>query len=181
MALPEQPKLEAPPVLATAAPKPPDVVPQTPSPEEALNPGKKPPQPVVTVSWDVAPESGLRHLASKIPWLNRLPGYSRGGSRFTPAQPVRRIIPVIPYQLMHDPPGLGPVDVRVRIDDWGHVGEVELLSGHNDFAHLASRAAERWRFLPARLDGRPVDCEMVLHFRLQPPLDRDDNDLAVRK
>ena len=54
----------------------------------------------------VAPESGLRHLASKIPWVNRLPGYSRGSSRFTPAQPVRRFIPVIRH-FISIPAGIG--------------------------------------------------------------------------
>jgi hypothetical protein len=183
MAPPEQPKLDPPPVLAVAAaPKLPDVAAfQSPGGNPAMNTRKKLPQPAVMVSWEVAPESGLRHLANKIPWVNRLPGYSREGPRFTPAQPVRRFVPVVPPQVLHDLPVLGPVDVRVRVDDWGNVGYIELLSGHNDFGDLAARAAARWRFLPARLDGRPVDCEMILHFRLRPPRDRDENDLAVRK
>ena len=183
IAPPEQPKLEPPPLLAVAAaPRLPDVAAfQFSDANAAVNPRKKLPQPAVMVSWEVAPESGLRHLANKIPWVNRLPGYSREGPRFTPAQPVRRFVPVIPPQVLHDPPALGPVDVRVRVDDWGNVGYIELLSGHNDFGDLAARAAARWRFLPARLDGRPVDCEMILHFRLRPPHDRDENDLAVRK
>src|SRR5436309_2542922 len=99
----------------------------------------------------------MRRRRSHPPW----PRLNSRSSRFTSAQPVRRFIPVIPYQLVHDLPGLGPVDVRVRVDDWGHAGDIEVLSGHNDFANLAARAAARWRFLPARLDGRPVDCEMV--------------------
>ena len=182
MAPPEQPKLEPPPLLAVAAPKLPDVTAfQSSGDNPGVSPRKKPPQPAVMVSWEVAPESGLRHLANKIPWMNRLPGYSLEGPRFTPAQPVRRFVPVVPPQVLHDLPALGPVDVRVRVDDWGNVGYIELLSGHNDFGDLAARAAARWRFLPARLDGRPVDCEMILHFRLRPPHDRDENDLAVRK
>lgn len=183
MALPEQPKLEPPPILAVAAaPKLPALVPaiQSGGANPAVDPRKQLPQPLVTVSWEGAPESGLRHLANKIPWVNRLP-YSREGPRFTPAQPVRRFVPVIPYQVMRDLPAFGPVDVRVRVDDWGNVGYTELLSGHDDFGDRAARAAARWRFVPARLDGRPVDCEMILHFRLQPPHDRDENDLAVRK
>ena len=105
----------------------------------------------------------------------------REGPRFTPAVPVRRFVPVISNQVIHSLPGIGQADVRVRVDDWGHAGDIELLSGHDEFGNLAARAAALWRFRPARLDGRPVDCEMILHFRLQPPHERDENDLAVRK
>jgi hypothetical protein len=184
MARPEPPKLEPPPILAVAAaPKLPDPVPsiQSAADDLAMNSRKKLPQPAVMVSWEAAPESGLRHLTNKIPWVNRLPGYSREGPRFTPAQPVRRFVPVVPPEVMRDLPALAPADVRVRVDDWGHVGYIQLLSGHNDFGELATRASAQWRFLPARLDGRPVDCEMILHFRLRPPHERDENDLAVRK
>lgn len=183
MAPPEQPKLEPPPILAVAAPKPLDPVPpiRSAAADPDVTARKKVPRPAVMVSWEVAPQSGLRHLANRIPWVNRLPGYSREGPRFTPALPVRRFVPVVPTQMMHNLPALGPADVRVRVDDWGHVGDIQLLSGHNDFGDRAVTAAAQWRFLPARLDGQPVDCEMILHFRLRPLHERDESDLAVRK
>jgi TonB family protein len=89
----------------------------------------------------------------------------KSGSSFAPARPVREVKPKLP-----DAPEHPIVDVKVWIDETGQVTKTELLSDHvdPDVAEVASNAAGKWTFQPAKLSDRPVSSEMVMHFRFVP-------------
>jgi len=58
----------------------------------------------------------------------------------------------------------GTVRLRATIDTNGMVGVVELESGPAVLFQAASEAVRQWRFLPARLNGDPV--EDVTHINV---------------
>ena len=59
------------------------------------------------------------------------------------------------------------VSVRVTVDEAGKVSEAELESPGPSkyFANLALQAARKWRFTPARVDGRAGASAWLLHFQ----------------
>jgi outer membrane biosynthesis protein TonB len=90
----------------------------------------------------------------------------KSGDEFSPASPLREVKP----QLSDENPPRAAVDVRVWIDDKGDVTKSELITEHvqPDIADIASNAANKWKFKPARLSDRPVSSELVMHFRFVP-------------
>ena len=74
------------------------------------------------------------------------------------------------------------VDVKVWIDDTGQVTKAELLSDdvEPDVADIASNAAYKWTFEPARLSDRPVSSEMVMHFHFAPKQNSTESCFAPR-
>jgi hypothetical protein len=94
----------------------------------------------------------------------------RAGDKFSPAKPVRQVKPRIPAAVQADAGALSPIDVKVWIDKTGQVTKAELLSDHaeSQVADIASNAALKWTFEPARLSDHPISSEMVLHFHFTP-------------
>ena len=108
---------------------------------------------------------GLHH----VPVLNLFARHNyKSGHDFAPARPLREVKPRIPDNL--DQEAAHPVDVKVWIDETGQVTKAELLSDHvdTDIAGIASNAAYKWTFEPARLSDHPVPSEMVMHFHFVP-------------
>jgi protein TonB len=67
----------------------------------------------------------------------------------------------------------GTVALRVVVSEHGEVVEVDVLhepSPGYGFAEAALAAVRARRYRPARLEGRPVACELVVrvHFRPRP-------------
>jgi len=56
----------------------------------------------------------------------------------------------------------GTVVLLMTVDEAGLPTQVQVLEGHAALQDAAVRAARQWRFVPARLEGRPV----VASFRL---------------
>jgi protein TonB len=59
------------------------------------------------------------------------------------------------------------VKVRVTVDPDGQVSNAALASPGPSkyFARVALEAAQRWRFQPAQVDGRPVSSAWLLQFQ----------------
>ena len=82
--------------------------------------------------------------------------------QFAPARPLREVRPRLLDSTRHP-----NVDVKVWIDDTGQVTGAELLSDdvEPEVADVASNMPLTSGALqPARLSGRPVSSEMVMHF-----------------
>jgi hypothetical protein len=98
-------------------------------------------------------------------------------STVTPVIPVTRVTPTLPVNvrsMIHEPVD---VPVSVTVDASGKVieavcaWEMSNSSGtRNEFIKTAAvNAALKWRFDPARVDGRAVQGTCLIHFRFAPP------------
>ncbi|MDM7917205.1 MAG: TonB family protein [Candidatus Eisenbacteria bacterium] len=90
----------------------------------------------------------------------------------TPPSPVYRPPAFYPETAM----GIeGTVIVKLRVDTRGIVKDAKVLEGGNPALEWAALdAAKRWRFDPAKLDGKPVEADVTIPFKFtnsptQPP------------
>jgi protein TonB len=86
------------------------------------------------------------------------------------SQPVAlsKVAPLVPPHLRSVLPGGATVDVQLRLGADGRVLSATAAPASGVMAHLsrlAVDAAKRWRFEPAKLDGRPVESDHRLTFR----------------
>jgi hypothetical protein len=125
----------------------------------------EPPQFVSLVSVQPAQPGVLSRSISKIPILNLLHRTKfKSGDHFMPARPVRQVKPRLPAEMAGSRPG--PVDIKIWVDESGHVTRAQPLNDSDpEIAEMASLAALKWTFEPARLADRPVSSELVMHFR----------------
>lgn len=77
-----------------------------------------------------------------------------------------------PYPVMAKRRGYqGEVTLSVLVDSQGIVSGVKIktTSGHGSLDKAALAAVRRWRFIPATIDGKPVDMwvDVPIDFRLQ--------------
>jgi TonB family protein len=123
-----------------------------------------PPAPAVTppVAPPVAPPAAPPAVSSAPPPLN-------AGGRTVQPKPTYRAPPVIAAGIRPRIKGAIPIDVRVKIDERGHVVSASLItklhSGLEEY--LGSRAitaARQWRFEPARENGKAVAGTQSIHF-----------------
>jgi len=133
-------------------------IPQRPSTERAAQtPAKTPP-----------PARATLRTASEV--ANVAPPSSResraAAGVLVQGQVVQQILPDVPRSASNTIRGTVRVTVRVRVDAAGGVSGDELVSAGPSryFARLASEAARRWKFSPARLDGRSVPSAWLLRF-----------------
>lgn len=63
----------------------------------------------------------------------------------------------------------GPVDVQITISAEGRVIEAKATSGHPLLREAAEEAARQWVFKPAKLNGVPVETQIVLTFVFKVP------------
>ncbi len=118
----------------------------------------------VVVTAEPLKKTGIRRTLRKIPGIGALA--VRGEEGFLPPRAGRNLAPVIPPGVRFEPGSA--VDLRVFLDSQGAVTRVETLSRAADpeLVRLASYSARSTEFVPARLEGRPVPSEMILHFRI---------------
>jgi TonB family protein len=84
-------------------------------------------------------------------------------------KPIYRAPPVVASGVRPRIKGTVPIDVRVHIDEHGHVTTATLITKVHDALdeYLASRAlaaARQWRFEPALQKGKPVQGTQTIHF-----------------
>jgi len=87
--------------------------------------------------------------------------------RFNPAHLTYRVEPVYPAEAQKQ--GIeGTVKIHQVIAADGSVESVKLVSGPEPLTAAAMDAAQHWRYLPALLNGQPVDTEqdIQIDFRL---------------
>ncbi len=163
LAQPATPPVPVQPVQ-TASITPPPAVAQT-----VLRPVR--PTFVSEVSLEPSQPGVLRRGIHHVPVLKLFDRHDyKSGTGFAPARPVREVKPRLPEDVQQEGPQHPDVAVKVWINDEGQVTKAELLSDHVDpeIADVASNAAYKWAFEPARLSDRPVSSEMVMHFRFVP-------------
>ena len=84
------------------------------------------------------------------------------------AEAIRALRPKVPVKIKSTITSDNTVEVRVRIDESGRVIGATPVSASGPIAtslvRCAVDAARRWRFRPARQNGKPVRSERVLEF-----------------
>jgi len=96
-----------------------------------------------------------------------------GGVRIDPANQQKRLVHSIApeYPDVARLAGIeGDVTLRIFVGSHGTICGITPVSGPPVLARAAMRAVERWRYLPALMDGHPVDVvsTVTLAFRLHP-------------
>jgi TonB family protein len=88
----------------------------------------------------------------------------------TKGEVAQRVLPDVPQKASATIRGNVQVSIRVTVDPGGVVSNAALDSPGSSryFAKLALDAARRWRFKPARVDGRPVSSVWLLRFDFGP-------------
>jgi TonB family protein len=126
--------------------------------------------PSISIAVEPVDESGARKTPQTLAGARALQ-QDKGASRFTPAKAIQKVTPNIPAALKKNISGEVPVDLRVSIDEEGNIFRTEVLPGNADnrLLSLASDAAKRWRFEPARINSKPVSSKVVLHFMFRNP------------
>jgi len=86
--------------------------------------------------------------------------------RPVPAGVINQVLPNVPAKARATIQGRVKVSVRVRVDPSGSVVDATLDSPGPStyFANLAMQAARRWKFVPAKIDGKDVMNEWILRF-----------------
>ena len=83
---------------------------------------------------------------------------------------VQQVLPDAPQKARGTIHGKVRVSVKVHVDDSGAVTEAIFDSPGPSkyFAEHVLKAAQLWKFAPAKMDGRNVPSEWVLRFEIDP-------------
>jgi TonB family protein len=132
------------------------------------------------------PEQPVRKTAAKTSAATKLAAKrpdSAGAAAVTPApqpKPVanrtasgtvrgevaHQVLPEVPESALNTISGRVRVGVRVHVDASGKVVNADLDSAGPSkyFANLAVKAAQQWKFTPAKVDGQDAPSEWILRF-----------------
>lgn len=118
-------------------------------------------------------ETGERKQSSSGP--PPMPASLRSGAAKAPTdglvqgEVAHQILPDVPQKARDTIRGTVRVTVRVAVDPSGSVAGAMLDSPGPSkyFANLALQAARRWKFWPAKVDGRYVPSEWILRFEFE--------------
>jgi TonB family protein len=90
----------------------------------------------------------------------------RAASGRAPGEVLHQVLPDVPRSARGTIQGKVRVSVRVRVAPSGNVVEATLDSPGPSryFAELALQAARRWKFVPAKADGRDIASAWILRF-----------------
>lgn len=128
-------------------------------------------QAMPTVAIEAVPPGRMRRMMARIPGLRSLQrSRYKAGDQFVQPRPSRRPFPAVSPKLAAQIQTTEPIALKLRIDQAGRVSDMEILSASRlpQLTELAVDTAERWRFEPARLNGRPVSSDIILHFSFPP-------------
>jgi Gram-negative bacterial TonB protein C-terminal len=128
------------------------------------------PQPSVTISTEPVAPPKYQEWVHKVPLVRGLQkNRYKAGEGFVLARPIREGGPRVPARIARELPGNWRVNLKLNIDSFGHVRDVELMSEADErLVNIAVEAVRQWRFEPARLHDRPVSSDLIvtLHFRI---------------
>ena len=129
---------------------------------------REPEQPLQPASVEVVEHPAAPTVTPRVkPSVVKPVKLTRGVS--TPPQPIRKETPSIPEGIRNRIYGVVPVDVSVRIGAAGNVTHAEILGrpeGLRRFLALqAVDSVRRWKFRPAKRDGKSIPSETVVRFR----------------
>jgi TonB family protein len=82
---------------------------------------------------------------------------------------AQRVMPDVPAPANRTIRGRVDVRIRVKVDRTGNVSDAQVDSagGSRYFAKLAQDAARKWKFKPARVDGRAASSVWMLRFEFR--------------
>jgi TonB family protein len=87
-------------------------------------------------------------------------------SSFQPPEVTRATFPTYPLNALN----LGTVILEASINEAGKAQSAKVLRDAPPFTTTALQAIEDWRFMPATLNGRPVESKVVLVFCFRQPV-----------
>ena len=168
-AAPADRALPPPPEVRTAAAWSPLV-----EPRRAAGPAAPPPAAVASESErtpNVSPTAQRPSLEESKP---ATPQADPNTSAYVAARPIRRASPQLLPVVRAMIPSNSSVDVTVQVGENGRVTGAAVtgangISAESPAARLAAKAARRWKFDPATLDGHKVASQTVIHFVLKGP------------
>jgi TonB family protein len=83
----------------------------------------------------------------------------------TPGEVLTQVVPDVSQKSRNTIHGTVRVVVKVHVDPSGDVSSAEVASASSHFfGDAALKSARRWDFSPAKVDGRAVPSEWLLHF-----------------
>ncbi len=135
---------------------------------KAPTPGRSP----TTVSFAPAPPSRWGKFFRKATPVRFLrPSRYKGSNEFVMAKPRRKVDPDVPKLMAEALTQDSKVNLRVSVDQKGRVTDVEPLAPlpEHRLVGLASTAARKWEFEPARLGNRPVASRLILSVIFRNP------------
>jgi TonB family protein len=92
---------------------------------------------------------------------------ARVQSSFQPAEVTRATFPTCPDYALN----FGTVILEASINEAGKAQSTKALRDAPPFTAKAIQAIEDWRFIPATLNGKPVESKVVLVFCFRRPFD----------
>jgi TonB family protein len=123
------------------------------------------------------PSSAPASLRSAVPLSEKVPvapfvpdrEASIKAGAVTPGEVLNQILPEVPEKSRNTIRGTVRTVIKVHVDSTGAVSAAEIASGGSRFfANAALDAARQWDFAPAKVDGRAVPSEWLLHFDFTP-------------
>jgi TonB family protein len=85
---------------------------------------------------------------------------------FQPPQVISTVEPTYPANAVAG----GTVVLKVAVGPGGEVKDVEVLQGASGFTQQAVETVKKWKFAPARLDGKPVAASLPVAFSFSQPI-----------
>jgi eukaryotic-like serine/threonine-protein kinase len=169
-----QPKPENNPVLSAKSPSPVQTPPQQPPPVAKPVPHTAPPPTPQLAEHALTKPSEKKPAAinpaplpaparSAVPATTPTSGVVRG-------KVVQQILPDAPQRARDTIRGKVRVSVKVHVNESGTVTEASFTApGPSQyFADRALKAAQLWKFAPAKMDGRNVPSDWLLRFEIDP-------------
>lgn len=152
----ERPKSETKPPLSAAPPAPKAKPAPQPVAKSSGNSGEKKPA-------ASNPPPSPNPVRSSAPATTSTSGVVR-------AKVVQQVLPEAPQKARDTIQGKVRVSVKVHVDESGSVTAATLDSPGPSpyFADRALKAAQLWKFAPAKLDGRNVPSDWILRFEIDP-------------
>jgi TonB family protein len=106
-----------------------------------------------------------------LPTLDRSEAPSTASaSNVVPGEVVQRILPDASQKARDTIRGTVRISIKLFVDESGSITNATFESpGPSQyFADRAMQAAQLWRFSAAKMDGRSVPSEWVIHFEIDP-------------
>ena len=85
---------------------------------------------------------------------------------FQPPQVISTVEPSYPVNTVAG----GTVVLKVTVGSSGKIQGVRVLSGAGGFTQQAVETVKKWKFAPAKLDGKPVTASLPVAFSFSQPI-----------
>jgi eukaryotic-like serine/threonine-protein kinase len=127
--------------------------------------------PAVTQSVEGASGNRSAEINPTLPTLDRPEAPSTASaSNVVPGEIVQRILPDASQKARDTIRGTVRISIKLFVDESGRVTNAtfEAPGPSQYFADRAMQAAQLWQFSAAKMDGRSVPSEWVIHFEIDP-------------